>query len=335
MIDFSARRTFHNSAFTLIELLVVVAIIGLLAALIAPAVQAARETARRLECSSNMRQLGLAVHGYHDTYRGLPMQATFTPGTTFSGYSIHVRLLPYLEQNNLHHAVDYTLGFAAQRAICRTRIPIYRCPSDAKEETRLDNGVDFLSDQLWFQYWNLASIDQLTGEAGDGPFGVNQSPNYSAILDGLSNTLASAEVKTFAPALLDGGNPAGPDAPPPSDPQQVIAYGGVFDKDYGHTQWVSGRTLQTGMTTTFPPNTRIEYTHSDGNKYDVDFTSARFGPGTNRQGYRVVTARSYHKGGVNALLLDGSVDFKSDSTDQSVWRSLGTRGGGEVGVASP
>lgn len=120
-----------------------------------------------------------------------------------------------------------------------------------------------------------------------------------------------------------------PFTPPPDTPAQVVAYGGTFDPDYCHTQWVTGRTLQSGLTCTFPPNTVVPYT-TGGVTYDVDWTSARVSPTAPRQGYRVVTARSYHSGGVNALLLDGSVRFAGSSYDQKAWRALGTRSGGEV-----
>jgi len=138
-----------------------------------------------------------------------------------------------------------------------------------------------------------------------------------------------AHARRLTPALLDGGNPAAPFTPPPDSPAQVVAYGGTFDPDYCHTQWVTGRTLQSGLTTTFPPNTAIPYTVG-GQTYDVDFTSARVSPTAPRHGYRVVTARSFHSGGVNALMMDGSVRFVTNAIPQATWRAMGTRAGGEV-----
>jgi prepilin-type N-terminal cleavage/methylation domain-containing protein len=319
----------ERRGFTLVELLVVIAIIGTLIGLLLPAVQAVREAARRMACSNHLKQIGLAVHQYHDVNKGLPPQGTFAVGSTFSGYSAHARILPYIEQGNLHSAVNYNVGFAAQPEICRLRVALYRCPSDPHDRTRMDAGVEFYPTNYGFSIGTWLAIDQLTGTAGDGAFGVNQRRRFAEITDGLSNTLAAAEVKSFVPALLDGGLPVGPDAPPPQEPQNIAAFGGVFDRDYCHTQWVSGRTLQTGVTTTFPPNTLVPYTHG-GVAYDIDFTSARFGPGTNRHGYRVVTARSYHAGLAHALLLDGSVRPVTNSIEKSVWRALGTRSGGEV-----
>jgi prepilin-type N-terminal cleavage/methylation domain-containing protein len=319
----------RHRGFTIIELLVVIAIIGVLIALLMPAVMSAREAARRIQCTNNMKQIGLALHGYTDVNKSLPMQGTFRVGSTFTGYSAQARILPYLEQSNLYTAVNFDVGFAAQPDVCRMRVAVYRCPSDLMDRTRPDAGVEFYPTNYGVSIGTWVTYDQQTGQGGDGPFGVNQWNDFASISDGLSNTVAVGEVKSFVPALLDGGQPEAPFTPPPDTPAQVVAYGGTFDPDYCHTQWVSGRTLQSAMTTTFPPNTKVTYA-TGGREYDVDWTNARFGPGTPRQGYRVVTARSYHPGGVNVLMLNGPVRFVKSSISQETWRSLGTRSGGEV-----
>ncbi len=331
MICYDLRPSFRpdSRAFTLIEMLVVIAIIAILMSLLLPAVQSAREAGRRIQCTNNLKQFGLALHNYADVNNSLPMQGTFRPGSTFTGYSAHTRILPYMEQRNLYDAVNYDVGFSAQPNICRMRVAAFRCPSDPLDGTRMDAGVEFYPTNYGVNIGTWLAYDQLTNESGDGAFGVNRLNNFASIVDGLSNTLAAAEVKSFQPTLLDGGQPAAPFSPPPVTPSQVVAYGGTFDPDYCHTQWVSGRTLQTGLTTTFPPNTKVSYA-TGGQEFDVNFTSARFGPGTPRQTYRVVTARSYHPGGANALMLDGSVRFVKSTIAQSTWRALGTRSGQEV-----
>lgn len=314
--------------FTLVEILVVIAIITLLVALLLPAIQKVRATADRLMCANNLKQIGVALHHYYHDYGSLPPQGNFTVGSTFSGYSIHARLLPYIEQDNLHKNINYSVGFAAQPDICRQKFKLYRCPSDSEDRTRPDGGVEFYPTNYGFCIGTWMAIDQQTGKAGDGAFGMNQKFTFSAIRDGLSFTLAAADVKSFVPALLDGGQPPGPDAPPPSVPGQIALFGGNFDPDYCHTQWVSGRTLQSGMTTTFPPNTLVPYVRN-GVTHDVDFTSARFGPNTPRQSYRVVTSRGYHPSGVNALMVGGNVQFVTNDIPQALWRALGTRAEGE------
>ena len=321
----------NRQAFTLVELLVVIAIIGVMVGLLLPAVQAAREAARRMSCSNNLKQIGLAIQGFHDVYQGVPPQATYVAGSTFSGYSVHARILPFVEQGNLFAKVDFNLGYAAQPDICKQKIPLYRCPSDGRDETRVDAGIEFYPTNYGFNIGTWLGLDQQTSQGGDGAFGYNMRHNFAAITDGLSNTLAAADVKSFTPALLDGGQPSALSTPPPQMPEQVVAYGGTFDKDYCHTQWVTGRTLQSGLTTTFPPNTKLLYTVS-GVTYDVDFTSARISPSAPRHSYRVVTARSFHNNGVNALLLDGSVRFVGSTITRDLWRAFGTRAGGEVAM---
>ena len=131
------NRRALRSGFTLVELLVVIAIIGILVGLLLPAVQAAREAARRMSCSNHLRQIGLAVHGFHDSNKGMPPQATYTIGSTFSGYSVHARLLPYIEQQSIHDRVNVSLGYAAQPEICRLKIPLYRCRGEVFHSSSL------------------------------------------------------------------------------------------------------------------------------------------------------------------------------------------------------
>jgi Tfp pilus assembly protein PilE len=315
--------------FTVVEILVTLVILGIVAALLLPAIVQTREAARRMQCLSHLRQVGIAVQTYHDVCGGLPYQGTFAPGNSFSGYSVHARLLAFIERNDIHRQIRYDVGFAAQPEIARLHVALYRCPSDPQRQSRFEHGVEFQPTNYGFSIGTWLGIDQATGEAGDGAFGVNISHRLSAFTDGLSHTLCASEVKSFQAALVDGGQPVGPEAPVPQFPDEVARFGGHLEIDWGHTQWVSGRTLQTGVTTTFPPNTKVRYRRGS-REYDVDFTSARMGPGTNRQGYRIVTARSFHAASVHGLRMDGSVLTYSSATDQEVWRALGTRSSGEA-----
>ncbi len=171
--------------------------------------------------------------------------------------------------------------------------------------------------------------DPNSDRVGDGMFLVNKGVLPAEITDGLSGTLALAEIKTQWPVLRDGGQPSGPDVPPPTAPSQIVAYGGNFDPTFGNSQWVNGLYIHTGISTLFPPNTVVAYL-SGGRTYDVGFTSSRLGVTTNGRTYVAFTARSHHPGGVNALFMDGSVRFAKNSIDGLVWRALGTRAGGEV-----
>jgi prepilin-type N-terminal cleavage/methylation domain-containing protein len=157
---------FRRGAFTLIELLVVIAIIAILIALLVPAVQKVRDAAARTQCGNHLKQIGLAVHGYHDANKGVPPQATYTAGSTFSGYSVHARILPFIEQDNLFAKVDFILGYAAQPDICKTRIPLYRCPSDPRDATRSDGGVEFYLTNYGFNIGTWLGIDLQTVQGG-------------------------------------------------------------------------------------------------------------------------------------------------------------------------
>ena len=323
-----------RSAFTLVELLVVIAIIGILVGLLLPAVQAAREAARRMSCSNNLKQIGLALHNYHDTFGKFAPAGTYRKDAPTGAWSVQARLLPQLEQANLQQLIDWRFDYASQGNVCRMRVPTYLCPSEAKDELRPDpkpadatfahyplNYVASMGE--WFIY------NPLNGMGGSGVFAPNGRTNFASVTDGTSNTLAFSEVKAWTPYLRDGGSPSAANLPTPVSPAEVTSYGGSFKTDSGHTEWVDARIHQTGFTTTFSPNTRAPYV-SGGKTYDVDFNSSREGVSLTALTYAAVTARSYHTGGVNVGLVDGSVRFMSQSIELGVWRAMGTRAGGEV-----
>ena len=321
----SSRR----QAFTLVELLVVIAIIGILVALLLPAVQAAREAARRMSCGNNLKQIGLALHNYHDTYKTFPPSAFLPTGATADSFSPQARLLAFLEQENLQDLIDWNASYASQPAVAKQRIATYLCPSEIGDRERptgtlthypLTYGINM---GTWFVF------DPSSRTGGNGLALPNGRVNFASVTDGTSNTLAFAEVKAWNAYLRDVGNPTGLGVTIPATPAEVIAYGGTLKVDSGHTEWVDGRAHQTGVTGTFPPNTKFPYT-SGGRVYDVDFNSSREGKTTNLTTYAVVTSRSYHPGGAQVGLVDGSVRFASETVDLSVWRGYATRDGGEA-----
>jgi prepilin-type N-terminal cleavage/methylation domain-containing protein len=324
----------RRAGFTLVELLVVIAIIGVLVALLLPAVQAAREAARRGQCLNNLKQIGLATQQFHDAQGQLPASFITQATTPHDSWSIQARLLPFLEQGNIYNGINFDLSYKHVSQVINgsqitsLRVPVYRCPSELGEEQRIDGSTIWAPMSYganlgtWFVY------NPTTREGGDGAFAANGTYGFDGVTDGTSNTLCFTEVKTFQPYLREGHNPDVDNAPIPATPAEVAALGGEFKADSGHTEWTDARAHQVGITAVFTPNTVVEYAGAGGT-YDIDFTTAREGQSASRT-YAAVTARSHHSGIVNASLLDGSVRPITDQVDKAVWRALATRAGDET-----
>jgi type II secretory pathway pseudopilin PulG len=309
---------------------VVIAIIGLLVALLLPAVQAVREAARKSECQNNLHQVGVALHSYEGTNKRLPPVSVLPIGQTFEPWSAHARLLPFIEQVNLANLIDWAESpeFTANPLAARTRVPVYICPSEINDRERPTPTLTHYPLNYCFNEGTWFIYDPQTGTVGDGAFGPNKAFRFADISDGLSNTLAAAETKAFQPNLWDTVQPATLNVAPPASPAAVVAYyGGTFDSN-GHTEWVEGDVHETGFTTTFTPNTNVPYTNA-GITYSIDVTSMRDGESTTAPTYAAITARSFHSGSVNCMLLDAVVRSVSENVDLNVWRAAGTRAGGE------
>ena len=326
----------HRRGFTLIELLVVMAIVGVLVAVLLPAVQQAREAARRTQCKNHLKQLGLAVANYESTYGQYPPSTTVDLSRAVTGnnaaWGVHGRILQFLEQVGVSSRVDLTQPWDGQQVIDGQRIAVFGCPSDplaAKPRTFTDSrptlwptsyGANF---GTWFVY------DPATGRGGNGLFFPNARLKPRDVLDGTSNTLLFAEVRPWQPYTRNGGPPS--PQPPQSVAQAaaIIATGAQF-KATGHTEWPDGRVHHTGITTTLPPNTDVPCPPPN-EALSCDYNSWQEGRDGNAGSatYAMVTSRSAHPGSVTVALADGSVRAITDTVDAAVWLGLGSRAGGE------
>ncbi len=320
------RRSSPRRAFTLIELLVVIAIIAILIALLLPAVQQAREAARRTQCRNNLKQLGLALHNYHDTFSVFPPAGTYRTNTAGQAghWSPQARLLPYLDQANLTNLIDFSLGYSVQTSVSVVKVPVFLCPSDPNERMNGNHWPITYAANVgeWF-VWN-----PVNNQFGTGAFGPNSRTGTRDFTDGTSNSLVFSEVK----AWQDFRRPPTASAPTnptrPTSPADVALLTGDL-KLTGHTEWVEGRSPQYSFTTTFVPNTDCPYNDA-GTIRDIDFVSVGEGASDTIATYAAITSRSWHVGIVQVLLADGAVRAVSENIDLNVWRGLGTRAGGEV-----
>ena len=294
--------------FSLIELLVVIAIIAVLVSLLLPAVQQAREAARRTQCKNNLRQIGLALHNYHDVAKCLP----FGMGGTGTKYSALSQLLPQLEQANLYARIDFNkaitdVGNTSARML---EVPVFRCPSDfANSSPSSGGGVNYLPNKGASLLWQ--------DPKADGVIYYNSSTRLKDLTDGTSNTAAYSErmisdgsngiVTPDSDTFLSTANPSTQnDAVRFCDAVDIANPANQFPQFMG-APWIDGK---------------HGYQHISG----PNARSCGFQPG----GKATMAANSRHVGGVHLLLCDGSVRFSSSSIDIGVWRAVGTRNGGEV-----
>ena len=334
----TSRYHRRRHAFTLIELLVVIAIIAVLISLLLPAVQQAREAARRTQCKNNLKQLALAVHNYVDVATVLPPSACINPNITDTGnngsWGVHGRILPFLDQGNLYNAVDLTTAWDFQAPIDALKIPTYACPSDPKSDQARDPGngkVTLYPTNYGFNFGTWFVYNPVTGEGGDGSFFPNAKLRIAAFTDGTSNTLMASEVKAWTPYRRNGGPVSNQLPINVADAEAAIASGAEF-KNTGHTEWPDGRVHHHGVTTTMGPNTATECTDGTSIFAECDFNSWQEGKsGTaGNPSYAIITSRSHHTGIVQVALMDGSCRSISENIDITVWQGLGTRSGNEI-----
>jgi prepilin-type N-terminal cleavage/methylation domain-containing protein len=349
-----------HPGFTIVELLVVIAIIGSLVGLLLPAVQSAREAARGIACSNNVRQLALATQTYQTARGSFPPSMLHTPGTTFTSnngsWAIHGRILPYLEEDaaavkvNLEQAwddgfspVDLTKNWGTVKD---ARIGPFCCPSEPNLvfRTKARSGVEVpyvFPHTYGFNFGTWFVYDPATGQGGDGAFHPNSRFTPAKFSDGLSKTLCIAEVKAFTPYVRNTTDPGSsyPAESPPSDAALVVGLatgmsagdtklGPTLNDNTGHTEWPDGRVHHSGFTTTLTPNTRVPY-QSGSVTYDFDLNSRQEGNSATAKTFAAITSRSHHRGLVTVAMMDGSTATIADGVNTAVWRALSTRSGGE------
>ncbi|TVS19670.1 MAG: DUF1559 domain-containing protein [Planctomycetaceae bacterium] len=301
----------RSRGFTLVELLVVMAVIGVLVALLLPAVQAAREAARRTQCKNNLKQIALALHNYEQAFKVFPPSSTSGFGAGVWGYpgaspadpNIHLHsfaslLLPYIEQENLAGEIDYRVSALApeNREAASTILPFYRCPSYS--------GKDFSDDPLYvtnvgyarFAIRNYVALGSRTvlGLAGAVPAEGVMFPQsrigFRDVLDGTSHTIVLAETREERSSV-----------------------------------WIDGTTAAVAARWTDLTNPTFA-----GNSVSINYTPYFPGgvfPNSIGQEYG---PSSQHPGGAQHAFVDGSIHFLSDTLDVTVYDALTTRAGGEV-----
>ncbi len=335
LVDPAMARPRHrlHAGFTLIELLVVIAIIAILVSLLLPAVQQVREAARKAQCQDHMHNVLIAVHNYMGNYNCVPPSGCFDGVTGGGQWSIHARILPYVEQSNLYQMADLTVTYSdpVNAGVSEQRVELYLCPSDPNDMPR--PGHYPISYGYNAGVWNV--WQNPTGPGGSGAFVGNGKLTDAAYTDGMSNTIGFAEVRAFTPYVRDGEDfSSGTDVSTITVASISGATGGdmkgtMFGDGSGHTEWVDPRIHQTGFTATFTPNTIVPVSGSGGGAEDGDFTNCREGTGCLEPTYAAVTSRSWHPGVVQVALMDGKVSTVSENLSLQVWRRMAERNDGE------
>jgi prepilin-type N-terminal cleavage/methylation domain-containing protein len=329
----------RRRGFTLIELLVVIAIIGVLIALLLPAVQAAREAARRAQSTNNLKQLGLALHNYEGAFGSFPGSG----GKNSSGFSVLARILPFMEGGSVVDAMNFDLPLSSgpptftfspqQTTAARTVVQALLCPSDGQEPSY----PNYYSGAPTAGTCYVANTGSGTGTfydsrfPTDGVFWDNSATRFADLKDGSSHTLFLSQcllglgrddtgpapqvpyrqIANIASTARPVSTPPGGYTPAMNNPDlAAVAAGASRWSGTRGVAWIVGTGSMTGFNAYLPPNSRV--------------------PDVYGHGIGWLAARGPHPGGVLALTGDGGVRFVKDTVNLATWRALATRAGREV-----
>ncbi len=285
----------RTNGFTLVELLVVIAIIGILIALLLPAVQSAREAARRAQCTNHVKQLVLSLHNYHDVNKRFPPSSVGGNGTI----SYLCRLLPFIEQQPLYDQISYAGNYTNNLPLAENRIVTFLCPSCSQEES-LRSAEDGCYTTHYYGNSGPIGTNPLTNEeyerdtsregsgsfgeyAVEGVFALRSTLRFRDIKDGTSNTIGIGEV--------------------------------AWDKYPFYRAWTRGLYWYNGVALLSTKNHRWPINAGKDGTLTMKFNNGGYG--------------SEHPGGMNVGMMDGSVKFVSETIDMNIYRSAASRGAGE------